>query len=289
MNKAERQERDAQVVGLRSEGVTFEEIADLVGCSVGTARGAWARHMEQHPDQANNDVAVANADGPTGTPDDVEIDDGDLSEASLPALAMFANNRHAEALAGQQTALQAAWRAGNALLAAKAKCKHGTWMDWVKRNFHGSHDTANAYMKLAKSERAQNLDPQTSIRKALAAICEPDPKIPATSNPFLKPFYADISAMTTKGIAVTKVMASAKWPEHQHEVFTEHGDYIRWNQRNLADTLTGLLAEEPPTGPTEGEKARRAGTHESLATLRDAIDKYLAAAGAELADEADDR
>jgi hypothetical protein len=211
----------------------------------------------------------------------VDLDDGDLSEASLPALATFANNRHAEALAGQQTALVAAWRAGNALLAAKAQVRHGTWMDWVRSNFNGSQASANAYMRLAKSERAKNLDPRTSLRKALAAICEPDPRTRATSNPFLRAFCEEISAMTTKGIAVKQVMSSAKWPEYRHEVFTEHASYIRWNQRNLADTLTGLLAEEPPTGPTEGEKADRVDTLEALATLEAAIGKYLAAAGVE--------
>jgi Protein of unknown function (DUF3102) len=76
-------------------------------------------------------------------------------------------------LIGCARPLKAAWRAGNALLAAKAQCKHGTWMDWVKANFAGSQETANVYMRLAKSQRATNLDPQKtemSIRQGMPAI-----------------------------------------------------------------------------------------------------------------------
>jgi hypothetical protein len=195
---------------------------------------------------------------------------------------MFNNNRHAEAIAGQQTALTAAWRCGNGLLAAKAKVKaqfgHGHWMAWVKANFNGSHDTANAYMKLAKSERAQNLDPNTSIRQALHAVCGPDPRTPATSNPFLKPFYEHMTQMANDGMSIRKAMNSEKWPDHQAEVFVEHRAYIDWNVKILADVLNLLLGESPTDlteDATEGEKAARAETLERLEALQDAISKFL--------------
>lgn len=207
------------------------------------------------------------------------IDDGDLSAASLPALAMFINNRHAEALAGQQTALVAAWRAGNGLLAAKAQCKHGEFMGWIKANFNDSYSTAAAYMRLAKLQRAETLDKHTSIRQALEAVCGSDPQTPTTRNPFLRPFYGDMTQMASAGLSVKGMAASNKWPEHQHEVFTAHGDWVQWNVRILADVLNVLLAEEPPTGPTEGEKAQRAETLETLEALRDAISKFLIGAG----------
>jgi Protein of unknown function (DUF3102) len=89
----------------------------------------------------------------------------------LPARAQRANHWHAKTVAAQRNMVEYAIRSGKELLAAKAECKHGTWMAWVETEFDGSLSLANKYMKLARnSERVTNLDPDTSLREALHAI-----------------------------------------------------------------------------------------------------------------------
>jgi hypothetical protein len=93
-----------------------------------------------------------------------------LQTADLPELAAEANKYHDRSANAAHNALGYAWHTGMVLLAAKDKCRHGDFMSWVDAHFHGSHDLAVKYMRLAKSERVLNLDPMTSIREALKAI-----------------------------------------------------------------------------------------------------------------------
>jgi hypothetical protein len=101
---------------------------------------------------------------------DIEMRPDVFGQADLPELAAAANRYHDEAVGHARSALECAWHAGHALLAAKKLCRHGEWTSWLAANFRGSHDLANKYMRLAKSERVLNLDPETSIREALKAV-----------------------------------------------------------------------------------------------------------------------
>lgn len=94
-----------------------------------------------------------------------------VDETSLPELATMANRYHEEAESSAQSAVQAAWFAGKALLAAKNLCSHGQWLPWLKANFHSTQQTAHKYMTLASNyNHGCNFDPELSIRGALAAI-----------------------------------------------------------------------------------------------------------------------
>ena len=48
---------------------------------------------------------------------------------------------------------------GGWLIAAKDKCEHGEWLDWLAENCPEiSHDTASRYMKLyEKAAKSENL------------------------------------------------------------------------------------------------------------------------------------
>lgn len=102
--------------------------------------------------------------------------DDDLAESNLDELAAMANRFHAEVEAAGQSMLVAAWRAGQALLSAKALCEHGEWLPWLEANFHGSARTAQVYMQLAREatnpQRAAYLDLSQSIRATLEAVIE---------------------------------------------------------------------------------------------------------------------
>jgi hypothetical protein len=103
----------------------------------------------------------------------------DLAEADLEELAVIANKFHVEAEECATSMVLAAWKSGQALLAAKVLCEHGDWLPWLETNFQASHDTARLYMLLASNyEHVRNLDPALSLRGALAKIereHEPEP------------------------------------------------------------------------------------------------------------------
>lgn len=101
---------------------------------------------------------------------------------TLAELASEANRFHLEAESKAQSAVESAWFAGHALIAAKAQCAHGDWLPWLQANFSGSQPTASRYISLASNySHANSLEPGVSLRGALAAIQkennrrEPDP------------------------------------------------------------------------------------------------------------------
>jgi len=109
---------------------------------------------------------------------------------SLPELASEANRFHLEAESKAQSAVESAWYAGRALIAAKEQLalendgsSHRLWLPWLQANFNGSHKTAWQYMKLVQATNITpgNISPDLTISGALAAIQkennrrEPDP------------------------------------------------------------------------------------------------------------------
>jgi len=100
----------------------------------------------------------------------------DVEQLTLPELATEINRLHNDAEGHARSAVECAWYAGQALLEAKGRCAHGEWLPWLEKNFTGSKDSANDYMRLAKKEHAPFLEGHTTIRGALAAIAESKPK-----------------------------------------------------------------------------------------------------------------
>lgn len=65
------------------------------------------------------------------------------------------SRRTAESKEALHTALVAAWRAGQLLIAEKKRVRRtmgaGAWQHWIEQNFHGTARTATNYMRLAES------------------------------------------------------------------------------------------------------------------------------------------
>jgi hypothetical protein len=94
-----------------------------------------------------------------------------FEQLSLFELADLANREHALARTSALEMVEHAINAGEALLRAKAKKGHGDWLGWLADNFDGSRQTAQAYMRVSKSQRAGLLTgDEPSLRKALEAI-----------------------------------------------------------------------------------------------------------------------
>lgn len=101
-----------------------------------------------------------------------------VTGVSLPELASEANRFHMEAESKAQSAVESAWYAGKALIAAKEQLaaenggsSHRLWLPWLGANFCGGKSNAYNYMALASNfQSVGNLKPGTSINGALAAI-----------------------------------------------------------------------------------------------------------------------
>ncbi len=97
----------------------------------------------------------------------------DLSElelSDLPSLAGTIQWEFEKSEKAFETALHHGIACGHALIAAKAKVPHGSWMSWVEGNTTISHSTVNMFMSLASnSQRVENLE---TIREALKLLAE---------------------------------------------------------------------------------------------------------------------
>ncbi len=70
--------------------------------------------------------------------------------ADLTTLADRVNAEHRACEEALKTGLRHAMAAGELLLEAKGRVKHGDWGAWTRDNFEGSTRTAQAYMKVAR-------------------------------------------------------------------------------------------------------------------------------------------
>ncbi len=96
----------------------------------------------------------------------------------LTALASRINAEHRACDEALREGLRHSVRAGEMLLEAKGRVRHGEWGAWVRDNFEGSARTAQAYMKVAreiphldgaKAQRVADL----SFREALKELSAP--------------------------------------------------------------------------------------------------------------------
>lgn len=86
----------------------------------------------------------------------------------IEELAQLANELHSEVESHLRTGLLKAKRCGEVLIEAKSKVKHGEWMTWITNNFHASHQTACAYIRIAK--HWQRLEPLIEKPDVFGAI-----------------------------------------------------------------------------------------------------------------------
>src|SRR4051812_29165519 len=90
---------------------------------------------------------------------------------SLDGLAAVAVAEHEAFERDARSAIGHAIRAGEALIAAKAKVRHGEWLPWLEAHFPASERTAQGYMRLARNpQRVADLG---TVRAGLAELAEP--------------------------------------------------------------------------------------------------------------------
>ena len=112
-------------------------------------------------------------------PNDCNPNVAPVSEADwLPRLATDINREHELAEESARSAVEHAYRAGNFLIQAKHRVKHGEWEQWVSANLKPAASTVRAYMRVAgKLPRlpAQQADhiKTLSLHDAIAYLREP--------------------------------------------------------------------------------------------------------------------
>jgi hypothetical protein len=81
---------------------------------------------------------------------------------SLPQLAARINDAHQAVLRHLAASLESARDAGELLLSAKDRVKHGSWLFWLEKNCECSERSARLYMAIAKNWEQIAADPQFS-------------------------------------------------------------------------------------------------------------------------------
>jgi hypothetical protein len=105
--------------------------------------------------------------------DDDEITNaaGEKTADELPKLAARIHDEHQAATSALRQGVLHAIAAGDLLLEAKARLKHGGWLDWLKANCEIPERTVQAYMRLARLPvEKRNAVADLPLREALLAI-----------------------------------------------------------------------------------------------------------------------
>ncbi len=108
----------------------------------------------------------------------------------LPGLAREINREHEAAVGSARDAIDHTIAAGNLLIEAKAKVKHGEWQDWVETNCEFSYPVAATYMRVAKNIARNSFgeDRPKSLRQALEMLSE---SVADARAPEPEPVYTD--------------------------------------------------------------------------------------------------
>src|SRR5262249_60382448 len=91
--------------------------------------------------------------------------------AELEELAAVIRKNHDDALSSLKLAVMHAITAGEALIEAKARVKHGEWLPWLAEHCDLSERTAQGYMRLARAPlEKRNCVGDLPLRAALRAL-----------------------------------------------------------------------------------------------------------------------
>ncbi|OBB63653.1 DUF3102 domain-containing protein [Mycobacterium sp. 852014-50255_SCH5639931] len=178
---------------LVSPGVLPARLAGVASVDEGREWRDAQQHDVWDQQQAAEVAALVRAEEPSSSDVAVcdEMVEGGIVD-DLATLADEANRCHAAAELAVMNAVEAAWRSGLALRAAKPQLAHGEWLPWLKANFNGSQQTASRYMRLAENYSTVSNLP-SSVAKALEVLNPP--KEPA---PDLEQHHSDEQEITAQ-------------------------------------------------------------------------------------------
>lgn len=94
-------------------------------------------------------------------------------KSTLPELAEEIGREVEQAERAWRDAVGHAIRAGELLVEAKAKIKHGEWLSWLEANFPGSARSAQDYMRLAANAEDARRVAHLGVRGALKQLAAP--------------------------------------------------------------------------------------------------------------------
>jgi hypothetical protein len=108
----------------------------------------------------------------------------------LASLAADIRKEHEACEADARSAVEHAIRAGELLIEAKARTKHGEWLPWLGDNFEFTDRTASTYMRLSANRKS--ISDLPSVNAALAELA-----VPRTSG-WHPPTQDELEAMSPK-------------------------------------------------------------------------------------------
>lgn len=171
----------------------------------------------------------------------------------LPFLASEINSAHRQITVHARGMLLEAKRAGDALLAAKAKVKHGEFERWVREHWRCSYRTAKRYMQVARvaADKRANLG---LFEGGVTAFLEAHAKPHVQATPAFTEQDAErvlnIAARVERGEGAEKAVAAKKLTE----VAATHGT----TPEAILERSRGMCPEREK-GAAQVEADRRAG------------------------------
>lgn len=175
----------------------------------------------------------------------------DTCLVTLPELAVLANQYHAEVQGAARGTVEAARRAGEALLTAKEQVKHGEWLPWLRDNFTASDRIAQAYMRIASNpQRVSDLD-ELPLREALKAITsarndhKPKPeRKPGRRKALPAAFRSAVHQVTKSVDTVERLSRDDRFTKNLDQITYQLGDLSR--ARDVLQHVIETIQQEAP-------------------------------------------
>lgn len=204
------------------------------------------------------------------------------AEVSLAALATEINDKHEAVERLANKSLERAKEAGDLLLQAKAQCKHGTWLKWLKANVKVSQQMVSLYMQLAENWDESKLltISNLSIREALKILSEDDKDTndSGESEPEEGEIFTDEINEEPEEIPAPQRKPKAKTPERKSTMRVDNGDAVvqEWQDKWTKLEQAEKVLRQSSTGLQNcRDKTIRKQFFARVKALRDAIENVL--------------
>jgi hypothetical protein len=162
---------------------------------------------------------------------------GALAQSTLATLAAQIREHHQAAGDTLKRAVAHAITAGELLLEAKRKLKHGNWLSWLQENCEIPERTVQAYMRLARLPiEKRNAVADLPLREALSAIRSREQKLADAAQREAKQAdtYSGVVYTDHNGVSYYGREAAGRIPP---------GQYLPSPPRTAADYASGLVEQ----------------------------------------------
>jgi hypothetical protein len=175
------------------------------------------------------------------------------SSGTLNTLAKQINEEHRAFVDSFKKTAEHGIRAGELLVEAKSKCKHGEWLLWLDANFEGSQRTAQTYMQIFNHRDELRANAQSSAHLSINGALK-ELSTPLLSTP------SEAEEQPTPRTGLVEVEITKHSPPPRTFTVKQESDKARQGVRQIpVKPSTTDVEEDPPEVEGEGEERPPAG------------------------------